>query len=202
MQVMPFWPEKLGIKRYELIHRPNIHMGCAILRYYLRYERSDGRRALARYNGSVGQRGYPRYGHFEWSRWNGLTTWEFPSQRRAARSKPGQLTSPSAAHLHDTSRRESARLQGPISPAQQAMQPRVLRMSRLEIDAALPQPRQHLWRKPIDLAGNITARAIRLAARSAAWMGIFHANTPKPSWCVIENRRSSGRTKRGHECPS
>ncbi len=80
MQVMPFWPEKLGIKRYELIHSgPNIHMGCAILRYYLRYERNDVRKALARYNGSVGQRNYPDLVISRWSRWNGADDLGFPS---------------------------------------------------------------------------------------------------------------------------
>src|SRR5215471_6978639 len=80
MQVMPFWPEKLGIKRYELIHTgANIHMGCAILRYYLRYERNDVRRALARYNGSVGQRNYPDLVISRWTRWNGADDLGFPS---------------------------------------------------------------------------------------------------------------------------
>ncbi|HEV7447476.1 MAG TPA: lytic transglycosylase domain-containing protein [Steroidobacteraceae bacterium] len=80
MQVMPFWPERLGIKRYELIHTgPNIHMGCAILRYYLRYERNDVRKALARYNGSVGQRGYPDMVISRWTRWNGADDLGFPS---------------------------------------------------------------------------------------------------------------------------
>jgi len=80
MQVMPFWPEKLGIKRYELIHTgPNIHMGCAILRYYLKYERNDVRRALARYNGSVGHRGYPDMVISRWTRWNGADDLGFPS---------------------------------------------------------------------------------------------------------------------------
>src|ERR1700730_17843152 len=46
MQVMPFWPERLGMRRYELIHvAPNIRMGCAILRFYLGYERNDVRKA-------------------------------------------------------------------------------------------------------------------------------------------------------------
>jgi soluble lytic murein transglycosylase-like protein len=80
MQVMPFWPEKLGIKRYELIHTgPNIHMGCAILRYYLKYERNDVRKALARYNGSVGQRQYPDMVISRWTRWNGADDLGFPS---------------------------------------------------------------------------------------------------------------------------
>jgi soluble lytic murein transglycosylase-like protein len=33
MQVMPFWPEQLGMHRYELTRiGPNVQMGCAILR--------------------------------------------------------------------------------------------------------------------------------------------------------------------------
>jgi soluble lytic murein transglycosylase-like protein len=72
MQVMPFWPERLGMRRYELTHiEPNIHMGCAILRFYLKYERNDVARALARYNGSVGRRDYPDRVITQWSRWNG-----------------------------------------------------------------------------------------------------------------------------------
>ena len=60
MQVMPFWPEKLGLHRYDLVHiAPNINMGCAILRYYLDAERRDVRKALERYNGSIGHREYP-----------------------------------------------------------------------------------------------------------------------------------------------
>jgi soluble lytic murein transglycosylase-like protein len=72
MQVMPFWPEQLGMRRYELVHvAPNIRMGCAILRFYLTYEHNDVRRALARYNGSVGRRNYPDLVIGRWSRWNG-----------------------------------------------------------------------------------------------------------------------------------
>ncbi|HZF17569.1 MAG TPA: transglycosylase SLT domain-containing protein [Steroidobacteraceae bacterium] len=60
MQVMPFWPEKLGMKRHELVRiRENVHMGCEILRYYLDREHKDVRKALARYNGSPGRRAYP-----------------------------------------------------------------------------------------------------------------------------------------------
>jgi soluble lytic murein transglycosylase-like protein len=79
MQVMPFWPEQLGMRRYELVHiAPNIHMGCAILRYYLGYEHNDVRRALARYNGSVGRRNYPDLVVNRWSRWNGADDLGFP----------------------------------------------------------------------------------------------------------------------------
>src|SRR5579859_8058581 len=80
MQVMPFWPAQLGIKRYELVHTgPNIHMGCAILRYYLRYEHNDVRKALARYNGSVGHRDYPDLVVTRWTRWNGADDLGFPA---------------------------------------------------------------------------------------------------------------------------
>jgi soluble lytic murein transglycosylase-like protein len=83
MQVMPFWPGQLGIQRYELVHiGPNIHMGCAILRYYLRYERNDVRKALARYNGSIGRRDYPDRVISRWSRWNGADDLGFPSAER------------------------------------------------------------------------------------------------------------------------
>ena len=72
MQVMPFWPEQLGMRRYELVHvAPNIRMGCAILRFYLTYEHNDVRRALARYNGSVGRRNYPDLVVGRWSHWTG-----------------------------------------------------------------------------------------------------------------------------------
>jgi soluble lytic murein transglycosylase-like protein len=72
MQVMPFWPEQLGMRRYELVHvAPNIRMGCAILRFYLNYEHNDVRKALARYNGSVGRRNYPDLVVARWSRWSG-----------------------------------------------------------------------------------------------------------------------------------
>jgi soluble lytic murein transglycosylase-like protein len=72
MQVMPFWPEKLGMRRYELVRiAANIKMGCAILRYYLQYEHNDVRKALARYNGSIGRRDYPDKVIYAWTKWNG-----------------------------------------------------------------------------------------------------------------------------------
>ena len=72
MQVMPFWPERLGMRRYELVHNsPNIRMGCAILRFYLRQEHNDYARALARYNGSVGRRNYSDLVLGRWARWTG-----------------------------------------------------------------------------------------------------------------------------------
>jgi soluble lytic murein transglycosylase-like protein len=59
MQVMPFWPQKLGMTNAQLIRIPeNIHMGAAILKFYLQREKGDYTKALARYNGSVGRRNY------------------------------------------------------------------------------------------------------------------------------------------------
>lgn len=72
MQVMPFWPEQLGMKRHELTRIPqNIRMGCAILRFYLRKEKNSVTRALARYNGSVSRRDYSNLVMNQWTRYNG-----------------------------------------------------------------------------------------------------------------------------------
>ena len=73
MQVMPFWPEQLGMHRRELVSmEPNIRMGCAILRHYLLTEHNDVRRALGRYNGSTRSREYPDRVVTRWTRyWNG-----------------------------------------------------------------------------------------------------------------------------------
>ncbi|MFO7324801.1 MAG: lytic transglycosylase domain-containing protein [Pseudomonadota bacterium] len=73
MQIMPFWPEQLGMERRQLIQiEENIRMGCAILRHYLKRENNDVRKALARYNGSVGRRQYPDLVVTRWTtRWNG-----------------------------------------------------------------------------------------------------------------------------------
>jgi soluble lytic murein transglycosylase-like protein len=79
MQVMPFWPERLGMRRHQLIHiAPNIRMGCAILRFYLDHERNDVRKALARYNGSPGRRDYPDRVISDWTRWRGADDLGFP----------------------------------------------------------------------------------------------------------------------------
>ena len=73
MQVMPFWPEQLGMHRYELTRvSSNLSMGCAILRYYLDSEQRDVRRALERYNGSIGHREYPDRVIVRWTTyWSG-----------------------------------------------------------------------------------------------------------------------------------
>jgi len=60
MQVMPFWLDEIGRPDDNLFHlRTNLRMGCTILRYYYDKENGDLIRALARYNGSLGQRWYP-----------------------------------------------------------------------------------------------------------------------------------------------
>ena len=60
MQVMPFWPRDLGLTNKDLIDiELNVRMGTSILAYYLNRERGDYRRALGRYNGSLGKRQYP-----------------------------------------------------------------------------------------------------------------------------------------------
>lgn len=60
MQIMPFWLEEIGQPEDNLFDvATNLRMGCAILRHYLDRERGDLSRALARYNGSVGQTWYP-----------------------------------------------------------------------------------------------------------------------------------------------
>jgi soluble lytic murein transglycosylase-like protein len=60
MQVMPFWPNELGLSTRDLIDvELNIRMGTSILAYYLDRERGDYVRALGRYNGSLGRRTYP-----------------------------------------------------------------------------------------------------------------------------------------------
>lgn len=73
MQVMPFWPAELGMKRHELTQiEANMRMGCAILRFYMKREKNDVRKALARYNGSVGRRTYPDLVLQRWTtRWHG-----------------------------------------------------------------------------------------------------------------------------------
>ncbi len=68
MQVMPFWPRQLGVQNQLVRAAPNIRMGCEILRYYLRAEHHDWRRALARYNGSVGRSDYPALVLQRWQR--------------------------------------------------------------------------------------------------------------------------------------
>jgi len=60
MQIMPFWLDEIGRPDDNLIHiGTNLRLGCTILKYYLQMEGGDLKRALGRYNGSLGQRKYP-----------------------------------------------------------------------------------------------------------------------------------------------
>jgi soluble lytic murein transglycosylase-like protein len=84
MQVMPFWPESLGMRRHQLVKVPeNIRMGCAIFRFYLRRENNNIARALARYNGSTGKRWYSDKVINQWTRWNGADDLGQTSERHA-----------------------------------------------------------------------------------------------------------------------
>ncbi len=60
MQVMPFWKDEIG-RPDDNLNRidTNLRYGCTILRFYLDKENGDLRRALGRYNGSLGKRKYP-----------------------------------------------------------------------------------------------------------------------------------------------
>jgi len=61
MQIMPFWLEEIGQPDDNLFDiNTNLRFGCTILTIYLEREKGDLRRALARYNGSVGQNWYPQ----------------------------------------------------------------------------------------------------------------------------------------------
>jgi len=60
MQVMPFWRNEIGRPDDNLIQlETNLRYGCTILKFYLDKEKGDLRRALGRYNGSLGKRKYP-----------------------------------------------------------------------------------------------------------------------------------------------
>lgn len=60
MQVMPFWKKELGRGDDNLINSAtNLRYGCTILKHYLKREKGDWIRALARYNGSLGRTKYP-----------------------------------------------------------------------------------------------------------------------------------------------
>jgi len=59
MQVMPFWLKEIGHPEDNLVDmHTNLRMGCTILKYYMDMEKNDLRRALARYNGSIGSKAY------------------------------------------------------------------------------------------------------------------------------------------------
>lgn len=60
MQIMPFWVKELGGEHpsqlFDIDY--NLLLGCRILKYYLDMEGGNRARALARYNGSLGQTWY------------------------------------------------------------------------------------------------------------------------------------------------
>lgn len=59
MQVMPFWIQQIGNGNQNLFDvQTNIRFGCTILRHYLKKENGNMKRALARYNGSLGKEWY------------------------------------------------------------------------------------------------------------------------------------------------
>ena len=60
MQIMPFWLKEIpqaGDNLFDV--RTNLRFGCTILKHYLKREKGDFQRALARYNGSLGKEWYP-----------------------------------------------------------------------------------------------------------------------------------------------
>ena len=60
MQIMPFWLNEIGRPNDNLLHTDtNLRYGCTILKHYYDKENGDLRRALGRYNGSLGRRKYP-----------------------------------------------------------------------------------------------------------------------------------------------
>jgi len=97
MQVMPYWPERLGMKGYELVHvESNIRMGCAILRFYLQYTHNDVRLALEEYNGSVGRPKYPDRVLTDWERWSGADDLGFGRAGGSSGAGSGHPTAPGA----------------------------------------------------------------------------------------------------------
>lgn len=60
MQIMPFWVHEIGRPDDNLFDmRTNLRYGCTILAHYLKIEKGNMTRALARYNGSLGKYWYP-----------------------------------------------------------------------------------------------------------------------------------------------
>ncbi len=69
MQVMPFWKKEIGRPNDNLTdNATNIRYGCTILSYYLKKEKGNLTRALARYNGSLGKTWYPSRVFSAWDR--------------------------------------------------------------------------------------------------------------------------------------
>jgi len=77
MQIMPFWVSELGLPIDDLTYPPrNLRYGCTILAHYLAIENGDFTRALARYNGSLGETWYPERVMYAWR-----NTWRQPTLR-------------------------------------------------------------------------------------------------------------------------
>ena len=69
MQVMPFWKSVIGHPEDNLTDiETNLRYGSAILNHYLQRESGNLTRALARYNGSLGQSWYPERVYENWDR--------------------------------------------------------------------------------------------------------------------------------------
>ena len=69
MQVMPFWKSVIGRPDDNLTDiETNLRYGSAILSHYLKRESGNLTRALARYNGSLGQTWYPDRVYENWDR--------------------------------------------------------------------------------------------------------------------------------------
>lgn len=80
MQVMPFWIRLVGRKGDNLFNlRLNLRYGCVILKHYLKVDRGDLFRALARYNGAVGRTEYPNQVFAAWRE-----LWRYQGQLAAA----------------------------------------------------------------------------------------------------------------------
>mgnify|MGYP000669301207 FL=1 len=70
MQVMPFWKKEIGRVDDNLINSAtNLRYGCTILKHYLKREKGNWVKALARYNGSVGRMKYPNKVLGVWQRY-------------------------------------------------------------------------------------------------------------------------------------
>ncbi|MBT5232117.1 MAG: lytic transglycosylase domain-containing protein [Methylococcales bacterium] len=60
MQIMPFWIKEIGSPKDDLFNiKTNLRYGCAILKQYLKRDKGNLTRALARYNGSRRTDKYP-----------------------------------------------------------------------------------------------------------------------------------------------
>ena len=60
MQIQPYWLDEIGRPDDNLLNTStNLRYGCTILRFYYDKENGDLRRALGRYDNSLGQRSYP-----------------------------------------------------------------------------------------------------------------------------------------------